>query len=350
MFHFDVKGAKIKIDELEQSVTADGFWDDQENSQKVFKKLKQLKDKVSSYELIKSSYEDLEVLIDMGMEESDEEIVVEVKEGLRQFERDFEKLMISTLLSGEFDAGNAILSLHAGAGGTESCDWVNMLFRMYSKWADAKGFKTEILDILDGEEAGIKSITFQISGQNAFGYLKSEKGVHRLVRISPFDASGRRHTSFASCDVLPELDDDVEIEINEEDLKIDTYRSSGAGGQHVNTTDSAVRLTHIPSGIIVQCQNERSQHKNKERALKMLRSKLFELKQQEQLDKVQDLRGEMKDIGWGSQIRSYVMNPYSLVKDHRTNVETGNVQAVLDGKIDDFMNAYLKAVMPTHHE
>lgn len=341
VFHFDVKGAKMNIAEIEDSVASEGFWEDQERSGMILKKLKQIKDKVQTYESLFSTYEDLEVLIEMGIEEQDAETVIEVKEGLKLFIKNYEDLKIATLLSGEYDNSNAILSLHAGAGGTESCDWVNMLFRMYSRWADSKGFTTEILDILDGDEAGIKSVTFQISGENALGYLKSEKGVHRLIRISPFDSSGRRHTSFASCDVLPELSDDVEIEINDDDVRIDTYRSGGAGGQHVNTTDSAVRITHIPTGIIVQCQNERSQHKNKDRAYKMLRAKLFELQQQQQIDKVQDLRGEMKDISWGSQIRSYVMNPYSMVKDHRTDEETGNVQAVLDGKIDDFINAYL---------
>ncbi len=341
VFHFDVKGARISITETENSVATEGFWDDQEKSGNTLKKLKHLKDKVETYENLLQTFEDLEVLIEMGLEEQDEETALEVKEELKQFIKDYDALRVATLLSGEYDNTNAILSLHAGAGGTESCDWVNMLFRMYSRWSDSKGFKTEILDILDGDEAGIKSITFQISGDNAFGYLKSEKGVHRLIRISPFDSSGRRHTSFASCDVLPELDDDVNIEIKDEDVRIDTYRASGAGGQHINTTDSAVRITHLASGIIVQCQNGRSQHKNKDRAFKMLKAKLFELKQQEQVDKVQGLRGDMKEIGWGSQIRSYVMNPYSMVKDHRTDEETGNVQAVLDGKIDDFINAYL---------
>lgn len=341
MFHFDVKGDKIRIDEIEDQMTSDSFWNDTEASQKVLKALKQLKDKVATYEVLLSSYEDIEVLIEMGLEEEDEEIVTEVKENLAQLIQDYEQLRISTLLSGEYDRNNAIISLHAGAGGTESCDWVSMLFRMFNRWADDKGFKTEILDILPGDEAGIKSITAQISGENAYGYMKSEKGVHRLVRISPFDSSGRRHTSFASCDVLPEVDDDVEIEILEEDLRIDTYRASGAGGQHINTTDSAVRITHKPTGIVVQCQNERSQHKNKDRAMKMLKAKLFEYQRQEQLDKLQDMRGEMKDIAWGSQIRSYVMNPYSMVKDHRTNVEVGNVASVMDGKIDIFINAYL---------
>ncbi|NLL70775.1 MAG: peptide chain release factor 2, partial [Epulopiscium sp.] len=249
---------------------------------------------------------------------------------------------IGTLLSGEYDHKNAILTLHAGAGGTEACDWAGMLLRMYMRWAEQKGYKVETLDYLPGEEAGVKSVTIQISGENAFGYLKSEKGVHRLVRISPFDASGRRHTSFASCDVLPEIDDDVDIEIQPDEIRIDTYRSSGAGGQHVNTTDSAVRITHVPTNIVVQCQNERSQHKNKDRAMKMLKAKLFELKQQEQIEKIEGIRGEVKEIGWGNQIRSYVFHPYSLVKDHRTEQETGNVNAVMDGNLDGFINAYLR--------
>lgn len=345
MFHFDIKGAKIKIEEIEKEISKEGFWNDQEKSEKLFKLLKQLKDKLNLYEKLESDYEDLIVLIEMGLEEYDEEIEKELKEAIPMFIKSYEQLKISTLLSGEYDKNNAILTLHSGAGGTEACDWVSMLFRMYNRWADEKGYKTEILDILEGEEAGIKSITIQISGENAYGYLKSEKGVHRLVRISPFDSSGRRHTSFASCDVMPEIDDDVDIEILDEEIRIDTYRSSGAGGQHVNTTDSAVRITHLPTGIVVQCQNERSQHKNKERAFKMLKAKLFENMQQEQLDKVQGIRGEMKEIGWGSQIRSYVMNPYSMVKDHRTNEEVGNVQAVLDGKIDVFINAYLQSLI-----
>lgn len=345
VFHFDVKDAKIRIDEIEDETASEGFWNDTENSQRLLKLLKQLKDKIAAYDEMIRTFEDIEVLIEMGMEEQDEEMVIEVKEALALFIKEFEELRIATLLSGEYDGNNAIISLHAGAGGTESCDWVSMLFRMYNRWADDKGYKTEILDILDGEEAGIKSITLQISGENAYGYLRSEKGVHRLVRISPFDSSGRRHTSFASCDVLPEIDDDVNVEILDDDLRIDTYRASGAGGQHINTTDSAVRITHFPTGIVVQCQNERSQHKNKDRAMKMLKAKLFEYRQQEQMDKIQGIRGEMKDIAWGSQIRSYVMNPYSMVKDHRTNEEVGNVSAIMDGKIDVFINAYLTKCM-----
>ncbi len=350
MFHFDVKGAKIRVDEVEDLMNDESFWNDTESSQNTLRGLKQLKDKIQEYEDLEQLYEDIEILIEMGLEEPDEDIVNEVEESLKSFIEKYEQLRISTLLSEEYDNHNAIITLHAGAGGTEACDWVSMLYRMYNRWADDKGFKTEILDILPGEEAGIKSITAQISGDNAYGYLKSEKGVHRLVRISPFDSSGRRHTSFASCGVIPEIDDDTDIEVDEEELRIDTYRSSGAGGQHVNTTDSAVRITHIPTGLVVQCQNERSQHKNKERAMKMLKAKLFELRQEEQLDKIQGIRGEIKEIGFGSQIRSYVMHPYNMVKDHRTNAETGNVSAVMDGKIDLFMNAYLTSRMSAKYK
>lgn len=344
MFHFDLKGAKIELEELESKASDEAFWLDPEGSQKVLKRIKQLKDKIASYEKLEGDYNDLLLLIEMGLEEGDSSIVDEVLQGVKEFEKYYETLRISTLLSDKYDDKNAILSLHAGAGGTESCDWVSMLFRMYTRWADDKGFKTEVLDILDGDEAGIKSITVQITGENAYGFLKSEKGVHRLVRISPFDSSGRRHTSFASCDVIPEIDEDVDIEILDEELRIDTYRSSGAGGQHINKTDSAVRITHLPTGIVVQCQNERSQRQNKEKAMQMLKGKLYELRAAEQMEKMQDIRGEVKDNAWGSQIRSYVMHPYSLVKDHRTNEESGNVQAVMDGKIDQFINAYLKAL------
>lgn len=317
------------------------FWDDMEEAQKVLQKSKQLKNKIDEFERMQSAYEDLLTLIELGIEEKDESVISEARSLAKEFMKDYDDLRIATLLSGEFDRTNAIVTLHSGAGGTEACDWVSMLFRMYTRWAEKRGYGFEMLDYLAGEEAGVKSVTFQINGENAYGYIKSEKGVHRLVRISPFDSSGRRHTSFASCDVMPEIDDDEEIDINPEDLKIDTYRSGGAGGQHVNTTDSAIRITHIPTGVVVQCQNERSQHKNKDRAMKMLKAKLFEIKQSEQLDKIADFRGEVKDIGWSSQIRSYVFHPYNLVKDHRTSEETGNVQAVMDGNIDAFINAYL---------
>jgi peptide chain release factor 2 len=342
VFHFDLVNVKNKIEELDAKVASEEFWNDAENSGKVLKEIKQLKDKVDNYNNLVQEYEDIETLIEMGIEENDDEIIKEVSSSLKRFINDYEELRTRTLLSGEYDGNNAIISLHAGAGGTESCDWVSMLLRMYTRWADDKGYKIETLDYLDGEEAGVKSVTIQINGENAYGYLKSEKGVHRLVRISPFDSSGRRHTSFASLDVLPEIDDDIDMEINDEDLKIDTYRASGAGGQHINKTDSAVRITHIPTGVVVQCQNERSQHKNKDRALKMLKAKLYEIRRQEQMAKMEGIRGEVKEIGWGSQIRSYVMHPYSMVKDHRTNAETGNVQSVMDGKIDLFINTYLQ--------
>ena len=291
-----------------------------------------------------SDYEDLIILIDLGLEENDDSIIGEVSKLSKEFIKRYEDLRIRTLLSGEYDRNNAIVTLHSGAGGTEACDWVSMLLRMYTRWAEKRGYSFEMLDYLAGDEAGVKSVTFQVSGENAFGYLKSERGVHRLVRISPFDSSGRRHTSFASCDVMPELDDDISFDIPLEELRIDTFRSSGAGGQHVNTTDSAIRITHIPTGVVVQCQNQRSQHKNKDMAMKMLKAKLYEMKQEENHEKAQGIRGEVKDIAWGSQIRSYVFHPYNLIKDHRTNEEAGNTQAVMDGNIDAFMNAYLRSI------
>ena len=306
------------------------------------KNLKNLKDFIEKTEGLTSSYEDIYTLIEMAYEENDESLVEEIAEELKAFEETFEEMRIQTLLSGEYDKDNAIVTLHAGAGGTESCDWASMLYRMYSRWAERKGFSVEVLDFLDGDVAGIKAITFQVNGENAYGYLKSEKGVHRLVRISPFNAAGKRQTSFASCDVVPDIEDEIDIEINDDDLRIDTYRASGAGGQHINKTSSAIRITHLPTGIVVQCQNERSQHSNKDKAMQMLKAKLYLLKEQEQADKVSDIRGEIKEIGFGNQIRSYVMQPYTLVKDHRTNAESGNVGSVLDGNIDLFMNAYLK--------
>ncbi len=307
------------------------------------KELKSLKDFIETADGLMTSFEDIGLLIEMAYEENDESLIPEIEEELNVFEECFENIRIQTLLSGEYDKDNAIVTLHAGAGGTESCDWANMLYRMYTRWAERKGFSVQVLDFLDGDVAGIKAITFQVNGENAYGYLKSEKGVHRLVRISPFNAAGKRQTSFASCDVVPDIEDDIDIEINDDDLKIDTYRASGAGGQHVNKTSSAIRITHLPTGIVVQCQNERSQHNNKEKAMQMLKAKLYLLKEQEQAEKVSDIRGEIKEIGFGNQIRSYVMQPYTLVKDHRTNVEIGNVTSVLDGNIDLFMNAYLKA-------
>ena len=278
----------------------------------------------------------------MGYEENDPEMIPEIREELDEFIAGLENIRIKTLLSDEYDGYNAILKLNAGAGGTESCDWASMLYRMYTRWAEKKGFSIEVLDYLDGDEAGIKSVTFQVNGENAYGYLKSEKGVHRLVRISPFNAQGKRQTSFVSLDVMPDIEDDVDVEINDDDLRIDTYRSSGAGGQHINKTSSAIRITHIPTGIVVQCQNERSQFQNKDKAMQMLKAKLYMLKKEANAEKLSDIRGEITDIGWGNQIRSYVMQPYTMVKDHRTNAETGNVDAVLDGALDLFMNEYLK--------
>ena len=308
------------------------------------KELKNLKELVETIHNLYSSYEDIGLLIEMGYEDEDPEMVKELEEEIHTFEKVFEKLKIQTLLSGEYDSCNAIMTIHAGAGGTESCDWASMLYRMYTRYAEKHGFKVSVLDYLPGDEAGIKSVTFLVEGDKAYGYLKSEKGVHRLVRISPFNAAGKRQTSFASCDVLPDLKDDIDIEIADDDLKIDTYRASGAGGQHVNKTSSAIRITHLPTGIVVQCQNERSQHHNKEKAMQMLKAKLQLMKEQEQAEKVSDIRGEVKDIGFGNQIRSYVMQPYTLVKDHRTNEENSNVNAVMDGDIDSFINAYLKKI------
>lgn len=321
---------------------APGFWDDAEKAQNLMKELKGLKDIIEGYAKLVQAHEDIETLIEMGYEENDPEMIPEIEAELNDFIEKLETLRISTLLSGEYDRNNAILTLHAGAGGTESCDWAGMLNRMYQRWAEKKGFQVQVLDFLDGEEAGIKSVTMQINGENAYGYLKSEHGVHRLVRISPFNAAGKRQTSFVSCDVMPEINEDVEIEINDDDLRIDTYRSSGAGGQHINKTSSAIRITHLPTGIVVQCQNERSQHMNKDKAMQMLRAKLYLLKQQENEAKEAGIRGEQKEIGWGSQIRSYVMQPYTMVKDHRTSAESGNTDAVLDGNLDPFINAFLK--------
>ena len=314
-----------------------------EKSSKILQKSKGLKDRVEAFSDLFHTWQDLTVLVEMADEEEDLSVLSEVKEGVASLTKRLEQMKLETLLSGPYDKNNAILTLHAGAGGTEAQDWAEMLFRMYVRWAERRGFQTETLDYLAGEEAGIKSVTFLISGLNAYGYAKAEKGVHRLVRISPFDASGRRHTSFASLEVMPELDDDVKIDINPEDLKVDTYRASGAGGQHINKTDSAIRITHLPTGIVVSCQNERSQHKNRDIAMKMLMAKLMELKEQENKEKIEDLKGDLKEIAWGSQIRSYVFHPYNLVKDHRTGFEMGNIGAVMDGDLDGFINAYLKA-------
>ncbi len=327
--------------QLEEVSMDNAFWTDNERAQKVLQELKGYKDTIEKYEKLCTSFEDILVLIDMAKEDEDLELAEEAKVEAATFKEKYENMLIATMLDGEYDRNNAILELHPGAGGTESCDWVSMLFRMYTRWADAHGYKVEVLDYLEGDEAGIKSVTIQVTGENAYGYLKSEKGIHRLVRISPFDSSGRRHTSFASCDVIPEITDEIVIDIRPEDLRIDTYRSTGAGGQHINTTDSAVRITHLPSGIVVQCQNERSQIQNRERAMQMLRAKLHEKEEEERMDRLDGIRGEKKDIAWGSQIRSYVFHPYNMVKDHRTSEETGNTSAVMDGDLDKFMNAYL---------
>ena len=321
---------------------APDFWNDPEVSQNKMKEVKSLKDDVATYAALSAQYDDIETMIEMGYEENDPELIPEIDQMMKEFVQTYEDIRMKTLLSGEYDRNNAIVSLHAGAGGTESCDWAAMLYRMYTRWADKKGFSVEVLDSLDGEEAGIKSITFQVNGENAYGYLKSEKGVHRLVRISPFNAAGKRQTSFVSCDVMPDIEEDVDVEIQEEDIRIDTFRSSGAGGQHINKTSSAIRITHFPTGIVVQCQNERSQHMNKDKAMQMLKAKLYLLKQEENAAKAAGIRGEVTDIGWGNQIRSYVMQPYTMVKDHRTGVESGNVDAVMDGNIDPFINGYLK--------
>ena len=323
---------------------APDFWDDAEVSQKKMKELKDMKDDMETYQNLVTQMEDMETMIEMGYEENDPALIPEIQEMLDEFQKDFDNIRIKTLLSGEYDSENAIIKLNAGAGGTEACDWCGMLYRMYSRWADKKGFTLEVLDYLDGDEAGIKSVTFQVNGTNAYGYLKSEKGVHRLVRISPFDANARRHTSFAAVDVMPELDDTVDVNINMDEVRVDVYRSSGAGGQHINKTSSAVRLTHLPTGIVVSCQTQRSQYQNKDYAMKMLRAKLVEIKEREHLDKIADIKGVQKEIAWGAQIRSYVFMPYTLAKDHRTSFENGNIQAVMDGDLDGFINAYLKAL------
>ena len=321
-----------------------GFWDDPDRSTKLMKENKNLKDIVEGFQKLESQYEEMQMLIEMGYEEEDPEVIPMIQEMLDEFQEKLETLRISTLLSGEYDKENAILRLNAGAGGTESCDWCGMLYRMYCRWAEKKGFAVEILDYLDGDEAGIKSVTIQINGENAYGYLKSEHGVHRLVRISPFNAAGKRQTSFVSCDVMPDIETDIDIEINPEDLRVDTYRSSGAGGQHINKTSSAVRITHIPTGVVVQCQNERSQFQNKDKAMQMLKAKLYLIKQQENAANLSDIRGDVSEIAWGSQIRSYVLQPYTMVKDHRTGEEVGNASAVLDGALDSFISAYLRWV------
>ena len=341
-----IETLKLELKNLENESLEKDFWNNQENSSLVFSKIKRLQKKIGLYENLES---DLINLIEMNklLTLEPEELINELLANTKKIQEDCNKLEIETLFSGKYDINNAILTMHPGAGGTESQDWVQMLYRMYGKWAISNGFSIKELDYLDGDEAGIKSVTFLISGDYAYGYLKGEMGVHRLVRISPFDSEGRRHTSFASVEVLPEITDDIEVEINSDDLRIDTYRASGAGGQHVNKTDSAVRITHIPTNIVVSCQSERSQTMNKETAMKMLKSKLLDLKEKENKETISELKGEQKDIAWGSQIRSYVFCPYTLVKDHRTNYEIGNVDSVMDGNLNDFMQAYLKMISKT---
>jgi len=319
------------------------FYDDMDAAGKIMQKIKGLRAKLSRYNELKTSWEDLVTLVQLAIEEADESVLDEVKNGYKTLCSNLEDMKLETMLSGKYDKNSAIFTLHAGAGGTEAQDWCEMLYRMFTRWAERRGFKVETLDYLDGEEAGIKSVTFLVEGLNAYGYAKSEKGVHRLVRISPFDSAARRHTSFASVEVMPEIDDDIEVNISPDDLKVDTYRSSGAGGQHINKTESAIRITHIPTGVVVTCQNERSQHKNRETAMKMLKSKLIEIAEREQKERIEDLKGVQMEIGWGSQIRSYVFQPYTMVKDHRTSFEVGNINAVMDGDIDGFINAYLIA-------
>jgi peptide chain release factor 2 len=340
--HFDLAGKERRIQELDKEMEEPGLWDNPERAQEKVKLLNSLKDEIASYNSLLSQKGDIEALIEMGEEDPDPEFVPEAIEMMDEFKKHFEDLRLRTLLSGEYDADNAIVTLHPGAGGTEACDWASMLYRMYTRWAEKKGFEVEVRDYLDGDEAGIKSVTFQVNGPNAYGLLKSEKGVHRLVRISPFNAAGKRQTSFVSCDVLPDIKEDIDIEIDDKDIRIDTYRSSGAGGQHINKTSSAIRITHYPTGIVVTCQNERSQFQNKDKAMQELKIKLLMLKREANAEKLSDIRGEIKDIAWGSQIRSYFLQPYTLIKDLRTDEEQTNAGKVLDGDIDQFINAYLR--------
>ncbi|MFP5112620.1 peptide chain release factor 2 [Bacillaceae bacterium C204] len=339
----DLENKEARIAELDDEMLHPDFWNDQQAAQTVISEANGLKDQVNEFYDLNNSFENLEISYELVKEENDEELRAELEDELQQLTARLSQFELQLLLSEEYDKNNAILELHPGAGGTESQDWGSMLLRMYTRWAEKKGFKVETLDYLPGDEAGIKSVTLAIKGHNAYGYLKAEKGVHRLVRISPFDSSGRRHTSFVSCEVMPELNDDIQIEVRTEDLKIDTYRATGAGGQHINTTDSAIRITHLPTGVVVTCQAERSQIKNREAALKMLKAKLYQLEIERQEQELLEIRGEQKEIGWGSQIRSYVFHPYSMVKDHRTSTESGNVQAVMDGDLDQFINAYLRS-------
>ena len=342
MSHFDITSKQKELKELEKQTTQEGFWNDNKNSSAVLKKIKSIQEQGNKYYNIKHNIKNLLEMTDLVIQENDENLADEIIKSTKAIKSEIENLEIETLLSGKYDINNAIVTIHPGAGGTESQDWAEMLYRMYTRWATGNGYSVQELDYLEGDEAGLKSVTFLISGDFAYGYMKAEKGVHRLIRISPFDAGGRRHTSFASVEVLPEITEDIEIDINPDDLRVDTYRASGAGGQHINKTSSAVRITHIPTNTVVACQTERSQIQNRETAMKMLKSKLLDMKEQEHKETINDLKGEQKDIAWGSQIRSYVFCPYTLVKDHRTNYEVGNVQAVMDGDLDGFMRAYLK--------
>ena len=338
----DLENKDRQIEELEREMAAPDFWDDPQVSTEKTRKLKSLKDDVSTYYELEAQYQDILDLIELANEEDDRDMIEEVEADYAKFKEKLENLQTKTLLSGEYDDQNAIITLHAGAGGTEACDWTSMLYRMYTRWADQHGFQVEVLDTLEGDEAGLKSVTFQINGENAYGYLKSEKGVHRLVRISPFNANAKRQTSFSSCEVMPDIEKDLDVEVRDDDIRIDTYRSSGAGGQHINKTSSAIRITHFPSGIVVTCQNERSQLQNKDKAMQMLKQKLFMLKEQENAEKEAEIRGEVMENGFGSQIRSYVLQPYTMVKDLRTGEESGNAQKVLDGDLDQFLRAYLR--------
>jgi len=341
--HFEVAQKEEKIAELEYKMGETTFWDDAEYAQKITRELNDVKDSVEKYKSLVAHYEDMQVLWTLGTEDEDESVYDEVVASIKKIQKDMDQLELEVLLSEQYDANNAILTLHAGAGGTEAQDWTQMLLRMFGRWAERRGFEVETMDLLPGDEAGVKSATLMIKGHNAYGYLKSEKGVHRLVRISPFDANARRHTSFSACDIMPEIDDTVEVDINMADVRVDTYRASGAGGQHINKTDSAVRMTHLPTGVVAQCQNQRSQLQNREQCMRLLRARIFELEQQKNAEKMAAIGGENQKIEWGSQIRSYVFHPYNMVKDHRTNAETGNTQAVMDGDLDMFIEAYLQA-------
>jgi len=338
----DIDGTKENIKNLEAETLSADFYNDIKNSQRVLQKIKELSVKVERFEKLHTDWEDITTLVELAIAEDDDSVFEEIQGGFTSLNEELETMKLETLLAGPYDKSNAIITLHAGAGGTEAQDWCQMLFRMYQMWAERRGYKVTTLDFLDGDEAGLKSVTILIEGLNAYGFAKCEKGVHRLVRISPFDAAGRRHTSFASVEVMPDIEDEIEININPDDLRIDTYRSSGAGGQHVNKTSSAIRITHIPTGVVVACQNERSQFQNKDTAMKMLKAKLMELAEAEQKEKIEDIKGVQKEIAWGSQIRSYVFHPYTMVKDHRTNFEIGNIGTVMDGNIDEFINDYLR--------